>query len=249
MPSGETLEHRRLKALALTWAQANGLSLCATEVRVPRSNYRADVAACARGAGGATAIFECKQGRADLLKDAHAETQARTEAVAARERLAQLECLIAGHRPDLRRGESLFPEFDALDFTGFEHLTHRRVLADLAKWQQRILHGTKFARLFRWRSAAYLYLVAEEGIFAEAEVPAGWGLLVRRGGELELVRRPVWTEPPAGTREALLEAIALAATRAVNRSAGVVARPDGPGRSAAAPEATWDLHSTIARSA
>jgi len=88
-------------------------------------------------------------------------------------------------------------------------------------WQERLLRGTKFSRLFRWRAADYLYLVSEEGIFAEAEVPAGWGLLVRRGQELELVRRPVWTEPAAGLRMALLENIAVAATRAVNREAGV----------------------------
>jgi len=221
MPSTETENHLRLKRLALAWVRANGFAIAATEVRVPKSGYRADLAACARGPAGRTVVFECKQARADLLKDARGEAEARRRVAELAARRAKLEELIGGHRPDLRRGESLFPEFDAWDFSGLEHATHRRVLGELATWQERLLRGTKFAKLFRWRTADYLYLVSEEGIFAEAEVPAGWGLLVRRGDALELARAPVWTEPAAESRQALLESVAVAATRAVLRAAGV----------------------------
>jgi hypothetical protein len=221
MKGGETLVHAQLKRLALAWAQANGFAIAAPEVRLPKSSYRADVAACSCGASARTAVFECKQARADLLKDSRGEAEAKKRVTELSERLAKLESLISEHRPDLRRGESLFPEFDAWDFSGVEHATHRRVLADLAMWQQRLLHGTKFAKLFRWRAADYLYLVSEEGIFAEAEIPAGWGLLVRRDETLAVARRPVWTEPAGDASRALLERIALAATRVVNRDAGI----------------------------
>ena len=117
----------------------------------------------------------------------------------------------------MRKGEALFPEFDAWDFSGIEHETHRRVLAELAMWQERVTGGTKFAKLFRWRAADYFYLVNEDGILAETEIPAGWGLLVRWGGTLELARKPVWTEPAAEKRAALLEWIGISARRAVNR--------------------------------
>ena len=104
---GETELHKKLKALALVWAQANGFAICATEVRVPKSGYRADVAAMSRGAAARTAVFECKQARADLRKDAHSEaaTRVRLEDLVARRR--KLEELLAVHRPDLRRGEAL----------------------------------------------------------------------------------------------------------------------------------------------
>jgi len=77
MPSSETQNHTRLKALALRWAQTHGFAICGLEVRVPKSGYRADVAASGRGATARTAVFECKQARADLLKDAHAEAATR----------------------------------------------------------------------------------------------------------------------------------------------------------------------------
>ena len=220
MGSAETERHQTLKALAIVWAQANGFAIAGTEVRVPESGYRADVAAYAplgTDRTARTAIFECKQARADLLKDAHAEAATRRQLGELLARRAKLEELLAVHRPDLRRGEALFPEFDTWDFSGLEHRTYRDVLAELAKVQGRVLKGTKFAKMFRYGCADFLYLVAEDNIFAEAEIPAGWGLLVRRGGDLALARPPVALDAAPARRQALLENIALAATRVANR--------------------------------
>jgi hypothetical protein len=222
MPASETANHSRLKALALAWAQANGFPICAAEVRVPKSGYRADVAACGRGAAGRTAVFECKQSRADLLKDAHAESATRIRLAELTERRRKLEELLAVHRPDLRRGEALWPEFDTWNFSALEHRAYRGLLAELETVQRRVLRGTKFSKMFRYRCADFLYLVVEENIFAEAEIPAGWGLLVRGGEELRLARAPVQLDAPAEQRMSLLETIALAGMRAVNRAAGVV---------------------------
>jgi hypothetical protein len=222
MPASETANHFRLKALALAWAQANGFPICAAEVRVPKSGYRADVAACGRGTTARTAVFECKQSRADLLKDAHAESATRSRLAELSERRRKLEELLAVHRPDLRRGEALWPEFDTWDFSALEHHAYRGLLAELETVQRRVLRGTKFSKMFRYRCADFLYLVVEENIFAEAEIPAGWGLLVRGGEELRLARAPVQLDAAAEQRMRLLETIALAGTRAVNRAAGVV---------------------------
>jgi hypothetical protein len=243
MSAGESDNHQRLKTLALAWAQTNGFSIAAPEVRVPKSGYRADVAACGRGANARTAVFECKQSRADLLKDSHAELTTRARLVELTERRQALEEMLAVHRPDLRRGEALWPEYDAWDFSALEHQTYRGVLTEIEVVQRRVLRGTKFSKMFRYRCADYLYLVVEENIFAEAEIPAGWGLLVRcaiDAGEkpvgsdrsepvegLRLARPPTHLDASATQRTALLESIAIAATRAVNRAAGVILpRPD-----------------------
>jgi len=226
MATNETETHRQLKALALAWAAANGFPIAATEVRVPRSGYRADAAACSRGANRRTAVFECKQARADLLKDAHAEAATRRELAELIARRAKLEELLATHRPDLRRGEALFPEFDTWDFAGLEHATYCGVLAELATLQARVLKGTKLSKMFRYRCADFLYLVVEEHIFAEAEIPAGWGLLVRRGDGLGLTRPPVALAAAPEQRLALLESIALAATSGRARETRGKAAPD-----------------------
>jgi hypothetical protein len=240
MHRGETARHARLKALALGWAQAQGFAIAATEVRVPRSGYRADVAALGRGPDGRSAVFECKQARADLLKDAHAEaaTRARLAELVARRRA--LEELLAVHRPDLRRGEALWPEYDAWDFAALEHRAYREVLEEIATCQGRMQCGTKFAKMFRYRCADFLYLVVEDEIYAEAEIPAGWGLLVRTAGAgedgagetLRLARAPARLDAGPAQRAALLEAVALAATRAVHRVAGMEVQRDAA-RSAA----------------
>ena len=216
MPAGETTAHARLKQLALAWAGENGFPIAAAEVRLPRSGYRVDVAAyrpARKDAAVATVVFECKQARADLLKDARAEADTRRQLVELLARRDKLEELLATHRPDLRRGESLFPEFDAFDFAAADHATYAKVLAEIAVRQGRLPGGVKFDRIFRYQAADLLYLAAEDNIFARDEVPAGWGLLVRRGDGLVLERKPARLHPSGGARVELLERIALAATR------------------------------------
>lgn len=210
---GESAEHRHLKRMALAWARARRLMLAATEVRLPRCAYRADVAASTPRVladAARTALFECKASRTDYLRDGVPEAGV-TEAVATLVgRLRELRSLIAAHRPDLRRGEELFAEFDAFDLRGLRHDTHDRLQAELRVAQRKLHEGTKFARLGRWRAASLLYVVAEEGVVEPHEVPDGWGLLVRRGEALEMVLRPCLHPTTPVERVALLERIAAA---------------------------------------
>ena len=208
----ESEAHRNLKRLALAWARGRRLKLAACEVKLPRSGYRVDVAAATPRAlsdGAFTAVFECKASRADFLRDSAPESQAQV-AVLAR-RLDELRALIAMHRPDLRRGEELFAEFDAYDLRGLKHDTHERLSAELRAAQTKLHEGTKFAKLARWRAASLLYVVAEDGILHTHEVPDGWGLLVRRGEALEPALRPCLNPTTPGERVALVERIAARA--------------------------------------
>lgn len=208
MSRGETHRHARLKELALAWAAARGWTCAAAEVRVPRSGFRADVAAAAPDAGGPVVAFECKQSRADLLKDAHAERAVRGRLAALEERCRKLEELLRVHRPELRRGEALWAEFDAWNFDSLEHETYRRVLGEIARLRRRALDGTKFSRMARWRCADRLYLVLEENLHAEAELPEGWGVLLRRGDALVMLREPCELAASAEQRAAWRRAIA-----------------------------------------
>lgn len=221
MSSGETQAHRTLKRLALTWARGAGLVIAGLEVRIPHSGYRADVAAASRhpvGAEGRVALFECKQGRADFLRDQADEPATRTKAIALAARVEALRTAIASHRPDLRRGESLFPEFDSYDLAGLRHDTLNGLEQELESLQQKLLTSVKFSRLHTHQAADLLYLVTEPGIMATHEVPNGWGWLVREGDALVLAQPPVRLAPRPEQRLAWLESIAIAGTRETGRA-------------------------------
>lgn len=219
----ESAAHRELKRLALEWATGHRLLLAATEVRLPRSDYRADVAAAtprALASNAFTAVFECKASRADFLRDSAPEAGAAELLVRLSERLMALRALIGGHRPDLRQREELFPEWDAVDLRGLRHETHDRLQAEYQAAQRKLHEGTKFAKLARWRAANLLYVVAEPGLFQPHELPDGWGLLERRGAGLELAVKPCLWATTAEERVALVERIAAVAAARERRVLG-----------------------------
>jgi len=216
---GESEAHRRLKRLAVLWAQAQGYSACALEVSLPRCRYRADVAAYrARGEEpGTTAIFECKQVLSDLRRDNCCSATARARFETMNKRRQVLEKHLRVHYPTLRGGETLFPEFDSHDFGAIQHQTYRRVLAEIAAQQKRIRGGTKFECLTRYRSANLFFLVVPNELYRESEIPFGWGTLVERGPSLDLLKKPAWHDNAAHDRLRFLQRIAAAGTRLLNR--------------------------------
>jgi len=216
---GETARHSRLKRLAFLWAQAHGYSACAMEVTLPQCRYRADVAAYRPQPKkiGSTAIFECKQALCDLRRDnCHSNTaRQRLEALCHRRQI--LETRLRVHYPNLRNGDSLFPEFDSHDFTAIGHRGYARVLCELKAQQNRLYDCTKFDKLIRYRCANLYFLVLPMELFRDSEVPVGWGALVESDGALTLMRRPVWQETTPENRIRFLQRIAAAGTRAFNR--------------------------------
>ncbi len=216
---GETARHSRLKRLAFLWAQAHGYSACAMEVTLPQCRYRADVAAYRPQPKkiGSTAIFECKQALCDLRRDnCHSNTaRERLEALCHRRQI--LETRLRVHYPNLRNGDSLFPEFDSHDFTAIGHRGYARVLCELKAQQNRLYDCTKFDKLIRYRCANLYFLVLPMELFRDSEVPVGWGALVESDGAFTLMRRPVWQETTPENRIRFLQRIAAAGTRAFNR--------------------------------
>lgn len=216
--------HRRLARLTLGWAAAHRLTHCALEVRLPQSGYRADVAATTprvMSPHAMTAVFECKVSRADFLKDAAPESKLIPLVAELQTRLTALREMIGVHRPDLRLGDELFPQFEAVDLRETKHETHDTLTRQLRIAQNKLWEGTKFAKIARWRSANLLYLVCEDGIFEPAEVPDGWGLLVRDGETLVLRRKPCLHAVSLEQRVQLLERIAATASGQTRKKLGI----------------------------
>jgi hypothetical protein len=216
---GESARHVRLKELAFVWAQAQGFSACAMEVILPKCRYRADVAACRPGGKkiGCTAVFECKQALCDLRRDNCHSESARRRLKTICERRQFLETRLRMHYPNLHNGDSLFPEFDSANFSAIGHRGYARLIRELGGLQSRLFKCTKFEKLVRYRCANFFFIVLSEQLFREYEVPVGWGVLVECNDTLKLVRSPVWHDATAETRNRLLQRIAVAATRKLNR--------------------------------
>jgi hypothetical protein len=216
---GETAAHQRLKRLALLWAQAQGYSACAMEVTLPHCRFRADVAAFrpAANAIGCTAIFECKQARPDLRRDSCCSATLRERLESLHKRRQVLEKHLRIHYPNLRTGDSLFPEFDSHDFAAIEHRGYAQVIRQMAALQNQLFEGTKFEKLLRYRCANVFFLVLPNELFRPAEVPIGWGALVESAGSLNLIHKPVSQETTSESRLRFLQRIASAGTRQFNR--------------------------------
>jgi hypothetical protein len=216
----ETAAHLGLKRLALLWAQENGYPLAGFEISLPQSRYRADVAAYRpqrNGTIGHSVVFECKQSGPDLRRDDCRSPQvlARLESVYRRRQILEKHLRI--HYPTLRTGETLFPEWDAHDFGAIEHRGYQRVTRELIALQNQLRDGRKFEKLARYACANLFYLVLPNDLLREPEAPLGWGLLVEKNGALTLLRKPVWHEIAEAARLRLLQKIAAAGTRQLNR--------------------------------
>jgi len=217
--NGETPAHLRLKRLALIFAQQRGYSACALEVSLPRCRYRADVAAYRPNGKqiGTTAVFECKQALVDLRRDngCTATTLRRLEKV--HQRREVLERNLRVHYPALRVHDSLFAEFDSHNFEVIDHRGYKQVLRQTRALQNRLFDGTKFETLIRYGCANLFFLVLPQKLFRESEIPIGWGALIESNGALQLARKPTWHDVPDQNQLRLLERIARAGTRALNR--------------------------------
>ena len=238
MPRHETDRHLELKRLALAWARENGCTIAAAEVSAPHlGRTRLDVAAYRpppRSVGlrkngppviGVTLIFECKQSRGDFLHDARRESEINDRLKKLRERQVMYEESMQLRFPSLRRGDTLFPEFDAYDFAAAGHPPYDDLIAEIERLSRQLHERTKFDRLARWRAANLHYVVAEPDVAEPHELPAGWGLLTRAEAGLDVVQPAIWQEAPEQHRWTLLLRIGMSGTRSVHRDLGVAATP------------------------
>jgi hypothetical protein len=203
---GETPRHIGLKGLAMKWALQEGLTFVAPEVSFPHRRIRVDVAACAPARKAPSrrpvpsisavlktaVVFECKQGRGDLLRDNKRRALLSERLKTLESRRGRLEELLHLHLPHLANGESLFPEFDSYRLREHNHIGYKKLLRQIRISKRGMLDGTKFDRLLNYRVANLHYLVAEEQLIEAHELPIGWGLLVRRDDTLELMAKPIW---------------------------------------------------------
>jgi len=182
------------------------MTLAAPEVTFPHRRFRVDAAACCpdrkvpsrtpvatlSSVLKAAAIFECKQARSDLIRDNKQRELTSQRLKTLETRRHRLESLLHLHLPHLGNGEALFPEFDSYRLREYRHEGYQKLIKRLATAKKVVINGTKFDRLISYGMANLHYLVIEEHLIATHEVPIGWGLLVRIGEKLQLIKEPLW---------------------------------------------------------
>jgi len=250
--TSETQAHRDLKRLALQWAQTNGFRIAAAEVSLPNHRVRMDVAAYRaervrvatisekskasrvvwKPKVGVTAIFECKASVTDFIRDARSMQATLERLKVLHEKREKAEHELKLHYPSIRNGDSLFQEYETLNFEKPGYERYEKVLREMRRLSARLHGNTKFDRLTKCGAANLFYVVADLEVVSRHGLPCGWGLLEREGEQLTLKVKPHWHEVPEDDRLAFLHRISMAASRCVNREHGVILRP--PGR---APEA------------
>jgi hypothetical protein len=236
-PSGETQAHRDLKRLALSSAQMNGFRIAAAEVSLPNHRVRIDVAAYRltrvresrhdeklktnrlvwKPTVGVTAIFECKVSKTDFVRDARPMKATLERLTVLHERRTNAEHELKIHYPSIRNGDSLFQEFETLNFERPGYERYEKIMREMRQLSSRLHANTKFDRLAQYGAANLFYVVAEPDLVTPAVLPCGWGLLEREGEALVLKTKPEWHDVAEEHRLAFLERIAMAATRSVNR--------------------------------
>lgn len=183
-----------------------------------------------------TVFIECKQSRADFLRDSEAAAALLDARATLQARAREIErTVIEVREPHLRATSSfLFSELESWDYPQSRSPVYRRVMARL-RALDRDLHGhTKFWMAARYRLADRLYLMAPAGMIRTTELPIGWGLLecdpaalrarpkaATDMGEVlgtasefvQLVRPAPLLGSPDDRRARLLRNIAVAATR------------------------------------
>lgn len=240
-PNGESQAHKDLKRLALIWAQTNGFRIAAAEVSLPNHRVRMDVAAYRptrirvtkkddrlktnrliwKPTIGVTAIFECKASKTDFIRDARSMKATLERLKVLHERRQQAEHELKIHYPSIRNGDSLFQEFETLNFERPGYERYEKIIREMQRLSYRLHQNTKFDRLTKYGAANLFYVVAEPGLVVPALIPAGWGLLEREGESLVLKSKPQWHEVTEDERLAFFQRISMAATRSVNRENGI----------------------------
>ncbi len=227
----ETLDHRALKQLAITWLVQSGCRAVAHEVTSAILRWRIDAAGWRHTTlAPETIVIECKQSRADFFRDDESLDDLLKERQRLRTRRTEIEeRRVKVYEPHLRAGDpGLFEEHGAWDFSRSRLADYRRVLLGLRRVDH-ALHGeAKFCLFARYRLADRLYLMAPQGMLRLREVPEGWGLLeiprrVARRAVRDTDHEPVHIRETivaaplvsrCDRRERMLRNIAIAASRA-----------------------------------
>ena len=177
----ETRRHIRLKAFAAEYLRSIGCWHIATEARTPIPRFRADVIGLGVGPDGAAfrAIVECKQSRADFLRDAGDRDALRRRRDALLARCAEAEAtVLRAAEPHLIDADGwLFPDLAPARIKETRLRGLRGAMREAERLDRAARERVKLWSLRRWRQADVFLIAAPRGLLRQADMPEGWRLI------------------------------------------------------------------------
>jgi hypothetical protein len=119
-----------------------------------------------RLAVGATAIFECKASREDFIRGARSMKATLDRMRVWHEWKEKIEQELRIFYPSIRNGDSLFQEFETLNFERPGYERYEKVIAEMRQLSARLHANTKFDRLTKY-AAANLFTSSLMRVFSE----------------------------------------------------------------------------------
>lgn len=236
------LRRQQLQRAVLAWMGEQAVAGMATQVPTRLTRFRAHVAGfwteTVRNphvdgprrllVPRQTVIVELRQRRKECWPDATNSSSLLPRYRELKEQRLKLEAGIREHEPELRRTDTLFPEFSDWDYERSRDPVYMETLRELKRVARALYKGTSFEAIRAASLADLLYLAVPAKAVHPYELADGWGLLwVTRDLKVHVAAKAEDQRCQPDNRLHLVQNVAQAASQAVLFANGIRAQAGG----------------------
>ena len=229
------LSRRDMKRAILAWFVPQKPSGMGLNVPTRVSKYCADIAAFWSSPGAKrlmapdkTVIVEIRRNREQCWPDCSRQEELLPLLREKKNEKASLEAMLRKTEPELKDGDTLFPEFENWNYKLTKNRAYHKCLKQLEEIEHALYKGSRFEQIRRAYVADYLYLAVPTGTVAPEELADGWGLInINPDMTAELVKKAEKWDCPERNKLHLIQHIAAACRKSLLFSLGMNIRKSG----------------------
>ena len=229
------LSRRDMKRAILAWLIPQKPSGMGLNVPTKVSKYRADIAAFWSSpakkrlmAPDKTVIVEIRRNREQCWPDCSRQEELLPLLREKKNEKASMEAMLRETEPDLKDGDTLFPEFENWNYKLTKNRAYHKCLRQLEEIEHALYKGSRFEQIRRAYVADYLYLAVPTGTVAPEELADGWGLInINPDMTAELVKKAEKWDCTERNKLHLIQHIAAACQKSLLFSLGMNTRKNG----------------------
>ena len=223
------LKPREMKRAILAWLIPEKPSGMALNVPTRVSKYCADIAAFWSSpakkrlmAPTKTLIVEIRKSREQCWPDCARQEELLPLLRKTKEEKASIEAILRREEPELKDGDTLFPEFESWNYKLTKKRKYHKCLKQLEEIEHALYKGSRFEQIRRAHVADYLYLAVPTGTVQPDELADGWGLInINPDMTTEVVKEADKWDCPDQNKLHLIQHIAAGCKKSLLFSLGV----------------------------